>query len=364
MPQTPTPNMGLIKPTENGDDDVWDLLLDAQADLIDQHDHSGGKGVKVPLATGATVTADVPWASGGNFFAITGLKAIDFQPLPTSAMTAYAGALFVDSATNELNWRTTGGANVRITNGTTLNVSLTGTIGGDYASVGALIDFTDTTDTYALRQQIGTGVRQFARLQTGDVDFYEFKAQPAAGVPANRVRLKSPTSLAASYDATLPAALPAAAAFLQMSASGVISASDSHGTRTMIFHGTAFQEIANSSALRSTGNGFALQTPTLQAILSIPVLRVGVRFLAIRVFIQDTAGATIFADFTPYDATGAGVTIASSATSTGAGTSQTLTMTGLTTVTAASNGYSIRAVANLSGATNFVRFCEVDYDLP
>lgn len=224
--------MALIKPTELGDNGVWASLLDAMFDLIDQHDHSPGKGARVPMATGVSVGADVPWNSGGSYFAITNLKAIDFQPQPASGMTTYAGALFVDSATNELNWRTTGGANVRITDGTGLNISLAGVIGGDYASVGALVDYTDTTDTYALRQQLGGGVRQFARLQSGDVDLYEFKAHPTGGVPANRVRLKSPAGLVSSYDLTWLTALPGTTTPLQVSSAGLISASNTFANAT------------------------------------------------------------------------------------------------------------------------------------
>lgn len=218
-----TPNMNITTPVEGGSADVWDVILNDGFDVIDAHDHSTGKGVRVPFATGVTISADTPWNSGGVYYAITGIKALDFQPRPTTDMTSYAGALFLNSADNELYWRTTGGTNVKLTAGTSINAALIGGIGGDYASVSALVDFVDASDLYRFRQQLGGGVQQYARGAFGDVDLYEFKAHPAGGVPANRVRLSSPAALAASYAITLGGALPAASAFVLMSAAGVLT---------------------------------------------------------------------------------------------------------------------------------------------
>lgn len=224
MPQAPTANMGLIKPAELGDSGVWASLLDAMFDLIDAHDHSAGKGLKVSMLNGVNVAADIPWNSAGTFYAITGLKAIDFQPQPQSVMTGFAGALFVDSANNELSYRTTGGSIIRFTNGATFNFAAIGAIGGDYSAVGALVDFVDANDLYRFRQQLGGGVQQYARLDCGGVDLFEFKANPAAGVPANRVRLSSPAALAASYEVTWPAATPATTQPLHVDNTGQIIA--------------------------------------------------------------------------------------------------------------------------------------------
>lgn len=225
MPQAPTANMGLIKPAELGDSGVWASLLDAMFDLIDAHDHSAGKGLKVSMLNGVNVAADIPWNSAGTFYAITGLKAIDFQPQPQSAMTGFAGALFVDSANNELSYRTTGGSIIRFTNGATFNFAAIGAIGGDYSAVGALVDFVDANDLYRFRQQVGGGVQQYARLDCGGVDLFEFKANPAAGVPANRVRVSSPAALAASYEVFWPTAMPASAkTIMQIDSTGQMSA--------------------------------------------------------------------------------------------------------------------------------------------
>lgn len=223
MPQAPTANMLLIKPTELGDSGVWASLLDSMFDLIDSHDHSASKGVQVPMFTGVRVAADIPWSSGGTFYAIKDLKAIDFQPSPQSAMTGFTGALFVDSANNELSYRTVGGAIIKFTNGSAFNFAAIGAIGGDYTTAGALVDYVDANGLYRMRQEVAAGAQQWAIVQTGGLDLFEFKLHPAVGVPASRIRQKSPAALAGSYDMTWPGALPGASSVVQVDNTGQFS---------------------------------------------------------------------------------------------------------------------------------------------
>lgn len=220
----PTPNMNLTLPVEGGDNDNWDVVLNDAIELVDAHDHTTGKGVKIPAAA-LNINADTPWNSAGTYYALTGVKALDFQPLAAALMSAYAGALFMSSADNELYWRTSGGTNVKLTNGASLNASIIGGIGGDYASVGALLDYDDATDTYRLRQELST-VRQYGRVAHADLDLYEYDPAGDVSVPANRVRLKSPDALGASYDITWLTALPGSTQLMQVSSAGQLSASN------------------------------------------------------------------------------------------------------------------------------------------
>lgn len=230
---TTTPNMGLVLPDDGGSLNVWGGILNTifSATKLDGHDHTTGKGVKVPSAA-LNVNAAVSWSSGGTSWPITDILALDFKPSDAtlSGITSLAGALFVSDgagglSANELYWRTTTGSNVKVTAGTALNVAgFVGGIGGDYAAVGALVVFDDATDSYWFQQQVGSAVRQYARMRSADVDLYEFKANPAAGVPANRVRLASPAALAGSYALTFPGALPGGAAIVTIDSGGVITA--------------------------------------------------------------------------------------------------------------------------------------------
>lgn len=212
---TTTPFMGLALPDDHGSADVWDTLLDAVFAKLDAHDHSPGNGALVPVA-GLNVNANVQLASAGVHYAMYDALAFDFFPSAPSAMTSFAGALFMSSANNELYWRTAAGANVQLTNGAALNVAaFTGGIGGDYTAVGALESYDDATHRYLFQQQ--GSPRPWAGLAAGNVDIY----QQAASI-VNRVRLQSPAALAASYALTLFAALPASAALVTVDNAGVM----------------------------------------------------------------------------------------------------------------------------------------------
>ena len=165
---TTLPNMNLVLPDEGGSADIWDVILDTLFALVDAHDHTTGKGVKVPSAA-LKINADVSWSFAGTNYAITDAKAIDFTPVTAASMASYSSALFANSSdSNNLYYRNSSGTNVQITAGATLNVSIVGGIGGDYSSIGALLDYDDATDTYRFRQQTSASVRQFAKLLHAD----------------------------------------------------------------------------------------------------------------------------------------------------------------------------------------------------
>lgn len=285
-----TPNMGLTLPTDKGSADTWDSILDTVFAQIDSHDHTTGKGVQVPSAA-LKINADVSWSFGGTSRAITDINALDFKAATSTSVSALAGALFVSDGSgaltaNELYWRTTGGVNVKLTAGSALNVAaFTGGFGGDYAAAGALALFDDATDSYWFQQQVGASVRQYARMRSADVDLYEFKANPAAGPPTNRVRLASPAALAASYSLTFPGALPTGKAAVTCDSAGVLT------------FGTPVSEYAAGFALPINATG----TPTFDGDawtisanggLSCPiVLAVGSVFSGWKVYLQKGSNA-------------------------------------------------------------------------
>lgn len=217
-----TPNMGMILPTEDGSADVWDTILNTALTLNDAHDHTSGKGVAIPSAA-LNINADVSWASGGTNYAITALKAVDFTAVTAASVAGYAGAFFVNSSDSELYFRSIAGTNIKITSGTTLNVSIVGGIGGDYSSVSALLDYDDASDTYRFRQETSAAVRQYAKIASADLVLREYKAAGNAVVPVNAVTLKSPAALAASYTVTLPDAVPASTVLVQTTSAGVLT---------------------------------------------------------------------------------------------------------------------------------------------
>lgn len=226
MPTSPTQNMGLVLPTLNGDIGEWDdIINEALGNVIDEHDHSAGKGVRItPL--GLDINADLSF--GGHRALNT--SAVQLTAVAAAAMAGINRSLWVNSADNELYWRNNAGTDIKFTTGGTLNISLLGGIGGDYTASGALFSFDDATDRFLAQQQ--GSPRPWAGLAIGNLDIY----QQAASI-VNRVRIQSPSALAASYALTLPTALPGSTQLLQLSAAGAIVASNT---------------IANAVALGST----------------------------------------------------------------------------------------------------------------
>jgi hypothetical protein len=219
-----TPNMGMVLPVEGASDDVWDTLINAALTVNDAHDHSAGKGVRI-TPSGLNINADLALANAPG---ITGVGRLDFTPI--AALAAGAGVLFQSNADNELYWRSQGGVNVKVTSGASLNVSIVGGIAGDYSAVSAEVAFVDANDNYTFKQQVSAAVRQWARMASGDVDLYEYKAAGDPAVATNRVRLASPAALAASYALTFPAAVPASTVAVQVSSAGVLTFSNTFAT--------------------------------------------------------------------------------------------------------------------------------------
>ena len=200
------PNMSLITPTLGGDSGTWDDKINAAFELVDSHDHTAGKGVQVPISA-LNINADLPLAGYG----ITGLSKATFSAiaLPSSG----ALNLFVSSTDNELYWRSSGGTNVKLTSGASINTTLVGGITGDYSTVGAEIAYDDANKRYTFQTQTAT----WARLATGPVRIYEYNTTENV-----YVEHAVDATLAAPYTVTWPAALPASQSLLQITAAGVV----------------------------------------------------------------------------------------------------------------------------------------------
>jgi hypothetical protein len=221
MPQSPTSNMLLVQPSENGDAGVWDQILTALFALIDAHDHSTGKGVTVKTA-GISINADLSYSSSGVYYAAKDVKALDFQPQAASGMTSYAGALFVNSTdSNNLYFRTQSGTNVRITNGTSLDITSSGGFGGDYISVAAEAAFSDAGKEYTFKQKDPDNF--WAAMRSGPLRIAQLDTTESV-----YVEIAAPAALAGSYTLTPPTALPTSGSggFLHLDAAGQISTAD------------------------------------------------------------------------------------------------------------------------------------------
>lgn len=213
MPEPLLPYMLLPTPTPGSDTGIWAPILNAATALIDGHDHTTNKGKPVPSA-GINIDAALDFHSfrainmaGVNLGNLSGLLASG-----TNEFFGFGGDAY---------WRSGGGVNVKVTNGGALNMTTVGGIAGDYTTAGAEVAYVNAGDNYTFKQEVGAGVRQYAKLDSADVRMHEYKAAPAAGVPTNFVALRSPAALAASYVVTMPAALPGSALLQQVDAAGL-----------------------------------------------------------------------------------------------------------------------------------------------
>lgn len=199
-------------PTLGADNGAWDDKLNAGLTKVDAHDHTTNKGTRVPSA-GININADLAFGGYGP----TGLGKAAFNAV--AALASGTKTLFVSSADNELYWRTNGGTNVKLTSGTSLNITLVGGIVGDYSSVGAEVAYDDANDRYTFKQQ--GSPKPWARIASGPVRIYEFNTTETV-----YVELAVAAALAASYTLTLPAALPGSTVLCQVSSAGVVSFSN------------------------------------------------------------------------------------------------------------------------------------------
>lgn len=280
------PNMGLIDPTRGElGSGVWHDAIDANTGRIDEHDHTSGKGARVPTA-GININADL---SFGGLYAPINLHRLTFASI--TALSSSNKSLFVSSADNELYWRTNSGTNVKLTDGTALNVAaFTGGFGGDYA-VSGNADYDAAGVVYTMKEVGGT----WARVAASGIRLYEHGTSEALYVAH-----VAPAALASSYTVTWPDAPPAGDSVVRMSTSGVLSTSllEAHGQRKVQISGAAFQ-VAAPAASFPTGSipeydGTSwLFTPTTSVSLyaSVP-LPVGSRIKTIKWFFDKNSNSS------------------------------------------------------------------------
>lgn len=213
MPTTTT-NMGLSRPIAGAGGDVgtWATALNATIDRVDIHTHAAGLGIPIPSAG---ILIDANLTMGG--YSLTNLRSASFTVQVAPAASVPNVSFWVRSSNNDVYYRDAAGADHRITNAGEVNVSATGGIIGDYAGVSAAVYYDDATGTYRFLEAV-PGANSWSYVAAGGIRLYEH----ASGI-TNHIRLLSPAALAASYDVTMPAALPGSTLLQQVSSAGVVT---------------------------------------------------------------------------------------------------------------------------------------------
>ena len=188
-----TPLMSLVLPivgTQVGP--TWAANLNSALTLVDSHNHQPGNG---PRITTAALSIDGDLSLGS--FNLTFIRALRLNS-QTASLSGAAEARSVYSVAGDLYYSNGSGTPIQLTAGTGLNAASLGAIGGDYATSGASESYSSITKTFSFTQSSGVT----AKMACGDVSIFENVAS------AQSITLKSPSSLAASFNLTLPPAIP------------------------------------------------------------------------------------------------------------------------------------------------------------
>lgn len=214
-----TANMGLTLPVVSTTlGPTWASELNAALEEVDAHDHTTGKGVRVPSA-GLNINANVSWGD----FSITSLGSAD---LTAQGSALASGSRRIFAYNGELYYRDAAGNNVQITSAGTVNTAGSGNISGLTAGGGETpsATFTGATDQFGWFYDTG----KQAKMQMADILLFPYSSPTTY---TNFITLKAPTTLATNPTYTLPVAAAASDTILGFSSAGVMSAGAPDGTQ-------------------------------------------------------------------------------------------------------------------------------------
>ena len=346
---TTLPNMGLTLPERGAaGSGEWHDTMDANYALEDAHDHTTGKGARVPTA-GININADLTF---GGVYAPINLHRITFSSV--AALSSNNKSLFVSSADNELYWRSNVGTNVKLTNGAALNVAaFTGGIGGDYAAVGAAVAYDDAADRYTFKQQ---SPGNWARLACGPVRLFEFNTTESV-----YVEMAAPAALGASYTVTWPTALPASEQPVSVGSTGQLIFG--HGDRVLSM--TALAAAGQSGATWTTGiagsAGYAVSAGASTLVVPIELV-VGDRIKSLSFKVFGDGAADLDTTVYSVDSAMAGSSIGTNTTTNQPASWSTVTIDVTDTTVASLTSIQIHFVA--SAANIRIGNISVTYDHP
>lgn len=179
-------------------------------DIIDQHDHTSGKGLQVPTA-GININADLAF----NGYKLTGLNAltdIDTQGSALNAVT-YPKSVYVTGGDGDLYFNDDNGNQIQLT--------ASGAVAGTPGSITGLVS--PATATYSTGSETFKWSSHGANDKPALMDCGSLKIRETVNA-GNGITIAPDASISSDYSLTLPAAPPASQAALLINNSGVVSA--------------------------------------------------------------------------------------------------------------------------------------------
>lgn len=221
MASTTSPNMFLTIPSvgsQQGPD--YALNVNADLSLIDQHDHSPGKGVPISSA-GINVSADFT-LNGHDLTNVGGVAFTAFTSNPSTVQFLYVAPGIETPVTEDLWFNDGNGNQVQITSNGTVNATIASIPGESYAA-----------GTFFWKQ--GAGSTTPANFDIGSITI-----RPNVAATTNGVRLVPPSAIVSQYDIALPL-LPSVNSFMAIDNSGIITST------IPIANGITASNIANGT---------------------------------------------------------------------------------------------------------------------
>ena len=215
-----TPNMLITLPEVGEDGQISADQVTEGISIIDSHTHEVGAGVKIGVG-GINIEADLE-LNGNRLTGATGVRYNNQAALLTGSSNTRTVYTFL----GDLYYIDGSGISVKVTAAGGLATTSSGGFGGDYgaAGVGAIATYTDSSAEY----EFFSDPMLYSTATFGDV----YLTEEVAGV-IKHVRLKSPASLAASYDVVFPAATPASTSLVTMDSSGNLATTRDPSVDTM-----------------------------------------------------------------------------------------------------------------------------------
>jgi hypothetical protein len=210
---TTTPLMGLVVPTPGETaGPTWASEIVDAFDEVDAHDHTTGKGTKVPSA-GLNINQDLEC----NDQRLTEVRSVRFEAT-TGSLAGAAHARSLHASGTNLVWTTESGVEVAIISNGQMNPSAAGGIGGDYS--GSAASWRYDAPNLRFEGYSNYSTLTHASLRVGPVKIVS-ESDGATFGPTIRV----PQNLGHSYNLRLPIPPTSNTDVLTLDSSGVITGS-------------------------------------------------------------------------------------------------------------------------------------------
>src|SRR6476661_7234670 len=146
---TTTINMELELPDVGPDGTVgpdWAELLNAALERLDEHTHVDGDGVLIPVAA-LNMNADLDFEG----FDAIGLRSVRLET-QSAPLAETNDKLCVYVSGGNLYYNNASGTAIKITDGTGINLSTIGSIGGDFSTSDATVTYSDAAKSFLFKQ--------------------------------------------------------------------------------------------------------------------------------------------------------------------------------------------------------------------